>query len=168
MLYLKEVISSGACEVNIDYYVPFTINIDSEKTNARRICWRTGNFKKSLIEISIDEERGIVQEITLVSVDKVFSIDTKLKRTSKCEKGVPAFRVNGSLKNALSDYIKDFNVYLNEEYIMVKLDESTGIHRYIELERVLFGINREDRLVSIIIRNLSNYDYNELKAGLKL
>ena len=168
MLYLKEVISSGTCEVNIDYYVPFTINIDSKKMNARRICWRTGNLKKSLIEISIDEESGIVQEITLVSVDKVFSIDTKLESLNKCERGVPAFKVSGSIKNALSDYIKDFNVYLSEEFIMVKLDESTDIYRYIKLERVLFGINKEDRLVSIIIRNLSDNDYNELKASFKL
>lgn len=48
-----------------------------------KIYWRTGNFKNSLIEISIEKEKGTLKDITLVAVNEVYLIDFP---ENECEK----------------------------------------------------------------------------------
>ena len=50
---------------------------------------------------------------------------------------------------------------------MVKLEEDSCICKFIELKRVRFGIDNK-KLVSIIIKNLTKFEYGELKDSLKL
>ncbi len=68
MLFLKEVTDSKQCEADIDYCVPFTISLKAEKSHGAEICWRTGNFKNSLLEIAFDKRTGILKEITLLII----------------------------------------------------------------------------------------------------
>ncbi len=61
----------------------------------------------------------------------------------------------------------NFTVFLGLDFIMVKLEEDSCICKFIELERVRFGIDNK-KLVSIIIKNLTKFEYGELKDSLKL
>ena len=59
MLHLKKTIPDTRCNIGIDYYVPFTIQVPQESLYGPKIHWRTGNLKCSLIEIAIDEQSGL-------------------------------------------------------------------------------------------------------------
>lgn len=167
MLFLKEVIDSKQCEVNVDYYIPFTISLKTEKLYEPKICWRTGNFKNSLLEISIDQKTGILREITLTLVNMVHFVDAVLDCVNIVKKGTPIFQLEGNLKNGLCDQELDFNVYLNMEFIEVDFGNGSQPVKFIELERVLFGFDKEEKLISVIIKDLSTDEYNELHDSMK-
>ena len=145
MLFLRKVISSAECEVAIDYYVPFTINLENEKSYASKTCWRT-----------------------VISVNKAHLVNGALENIDIVENGTPVFLLDGNIKNGLCDQVMDFCVYLNQESIMVNLSEESHPHKYIELERVRFGFDKDNKLISVIIKDLSCDEYSELKDGLKL
>ncbi len=168
MLFLKEITDSKQCEVDIDYYVPFTISLKTEKLYAPKVCWRIGNFKNSLMEISIDEKTGVLREITLTLVNKAYLVDTTLENADIVKSGTPVFQLEGNIKNGLCNKELDFNVYLSMKFIMV--DFSKGEHpiKFIELDRVRFCFDKDRKLISVIIKDLSVDEYNELKESLKL
>lgn len=168
MLYLKEVINSKKCEICIDYYVPFTIKLENKKPYSNKVCWRSGNFKKSLIEISMEKENGVLSDITLVSVDNAVLTDTSLDNINLMKDGVPVFSIKGNIKNGLCDQVMDFYVYLNTKFIMVNLNKQIIPCKYVKLEKVLFGFDKDCKLNSIILKDLSDYEYKELKTGLNL
>ena len=168
MLFLREVTKSKQYKVDIDYYVPFTITLENEKLYSPQICWRIGNFKKSLMEISIDEKRGILREITLTSVDKAHLLNGTSEKVNIVESGTPVFLLDGNIKNGLCDQVMDFDVYLSMEFIMVNFSEERYPYKFVELERVRFGFDKDDKLISVIVKDLSSKEYSELKDGLKL
>lgn len=162
MLFLKEVVDNKQCQVKIDYYIPFTISLKTETLYEPKICWRTGNFKNSLLEISIDQKTGILREITLILVNRVHFVDTVLDCAPIVEKGTPVFRLEGDLKNGLCDQEVDFDVYLNMEFVKVDFGNGSQPVKLIELERVLFGFDKKERLISVIIKDLTTDEYREL------
>lgn len=168
MLFLKEVVNSKKCEVDIDYYVPFSINIIDKNIYNTKVRWRTGNFKNSLIEVTIDKKDGTLRGITLISVDRAFLVNTVLESIDEVESGTPVFCLDGNIKNDLCDQLMDFYVYLGLNFIMVKFSKEIQFYKFIELDRVRFGFDKDNKLVSIIVKNLSNHEYTELKDGLKL
>ena len=76
--------------------------------------------------------------------------------------------LDGDIKNGICDEPMNIYVYLGLDYIMVKFGEDVDICEFIELERARFGFDKDNKLASIVVKNLSNYEYNELKEGLKL
>lgn len=162
MLFLKEVVDSKQCEVEIDYYIPFIISLKTETLYEPKVCWRTGNFKNSLLEISIDQKTGILREITLTLVNMAHFVDTVLDCVHIVEKGTPVFRLEGDLKNNLCDQEVDFEVYFNMEFVKVDFGNRSQPVKYIELERVLFGFDKKERLISVIIKDLTTDEYREL------
>lgn len=168
MLFLRAVTNSKQCKINIDYYVPFTINLGNDKLYTPKICWRIGNLKKSLMEISIDEKSGILREITLTLVDKAHLVNAALENAEIVESGTPVFRLDGTIKNGLCNQVMDFDVYLSMEFIMVNFSEESHPYKFIELERVGFGFDKDNKLISVIIKDLTNDEYRELKEGLKI
>lgn len=168
MLIIKNVVNCKKCDINIDYYVPFTISIECEDRYGAKTCWRTGNFKNSLIEISLDARSGVLRDITLISIDKAVLLDTILENINDVESGTPVFLLEGNIKNGIYDHLMNFTVFLGLDFIMVELEEDSCICKFIELERVRFGIDNNNKLVSIIIKELTEFEYEELKDSLKL
>ena len=70
--------------------------------------------------------------------------------------------------NGLCDYMIDFYVYLSKQFIMVNFSEECHPYKFVELERVRFGFDKDNKLISIIVKALSDDEYSELKDGLKL
>lgn len=168
MLFLKEVTNSKQCEVDIDYYVPFTINLGNKESYTSKTCWRIGNFKNSLMEISIDDKSGMLRNITLILVDKAYLVNATLENVDIVESGTPVFLLDGNIKNGLCDQVMDFYVYLSMEFIMVNFSEESHPYKFIELERVRFGFGKDNKLISVIVKDLSGDEYSKLKDGLKL
>ena len=168
MLLLREVTNYKQCEVNIDYYVPFSIKLGNRKSYTSKTCWRIGNFKNSLMEISIDDKSGMLRDVTLISVDKAYLVNTTLQNVEAVESGTPVFMLDGNIQNGLCDHVMDFYVYLSKEFIMVNFGEECHPYKFVELERVRFGFDNDNKLISVIVKDLSDDEYSELKDGLKL
>lgn len=165
MLLLKDIYDEEKCNVDIDYYIPFTINVERKNAFGTYLCWRTGDLKKSLIEVSMDKDSGLLTEITLVSVDEVCIVENKMYDVSKGVKGTPAFIIDGEIKNGLCDQPGSLEVELGLDYLVVRFDKNDDADKYIELNRVRFGIDKNGKLLSVTIKGLTDYEYGELKEA---
>ena len=168
MLLLKDIINNDECKVEVGYYVPFSITIGNEKVFSSKLCWRIGNFKTSLMEISIDEKTGVLRNITLTSVDKANLLNESLKKFDVTEIGTPVFSLEGNVKNGLCDQLIDYDVYLGNDYIRVDFDLDKYYKKIIKQDRVLLIFNQNNQLISLIVKDLSRSEYNDLKEGLKI
>lgn len=59
-------------------------------------------------------------------------------------------------------------VGVGEQYVMVNLGEKVCPCQFVEVDRVRFGFDTESRLVTIVIKNLTGYEYNELRESFNL
>ncbi|MGG0824525.1 hypothetical protein ABE099_16815 [Paenibacillus turicensis] len=155
--------------IEIDYYVPFTIEIEHKDIFSSKVYWRTGNLKTSILEIGLDEKTGLLRDITLVSVDKAFSIDVEHTQTiHSTDTGVPVFDIQGDIRNKLCDISQDIFVFLSTNDITVRFGDNIDFSRVNSLGRIYFMFDENNILISISITNLSDYEYSELKESLKL
>lgn len=176
MLLLRGLEKPDSCVVNVDSFVPFTINIIGKHEYESKIYWRTGNFRKSLLEVAIEERTGELREITLTSADVVSILDITLEKYEEIEKnavtmkkeGIPIFLIDGEIKNKLCDQRSDFEVYLGYDFILVKLKKNVISNKCIELEKMRLEVDKNNELISIMVKNLSKAERNQLKVGLNL
>jgi len=166
MVSLKGIEKERDCLIEIDYYVPFTITIDNKNKYVPKIYWRMGDIRTSLIEICINEESGVLKDITLVSVNKVKLVDNKINDIDNVKNGIPIFNIKSNVENGLIDEKRDFEVYLNKDYIMVAFENSKGSCNYIKFGRTTMGFDNDGILNLIVVNDLKENEYNDLKEGL--
>lgn len=170
MLELKGIKKDGYYNVTIDYYVPFTIYYQT-KDLEDMIGWRIGDFSKSLMEFSVGKESGILKDVTLTSVSNTYLTEDKLHYVDSYDWGIPILEIEGlkEIKEIVpNDISMEFDVFLGENFIKTVFGEDRKIIHEIAADRIRFGFNKKNELVSIIIIDLSKDEYEEIKNGLKL
>ena len=166
--------------IDIDVYVPLTIEWRSYNSSYV-IYWRSGDLKKSLIEVGLHGLTGNIASLTLTQVSRVDLVG-KQKTYSDFENveivnGSPVFNIDdwstaGSVDN-LSKEIEmidekiDFLVILSETYISILFDERKEPKKIIESGNVLFEITDNDYLSKIYVLNLSPDKYRVLLEAIK-
>lgn len=110
--------------VNIEYDVYTPINIEFGSWNIIKeptIYWRTGDFKKSLIEIGIGKYTGNIRSITLTlseKVHKMYSLNLDMKNIALI-KGVPNFQVEEYKEKTYIDKNNELNVYIGIDKVLI-------------------------------------------------
>lgn len=166
--------------IDIDVYVPLTIEWRSYNSSYV-IYWRSGDLKKSLIEVGLHGLTGNIASLTLTQVSRVDLVG-KQKTYSDFENveivnGSPVFNIDdwstaGSVDN-LSKEIEmidekiDFLVILSETYISILFDERKEPKKIIKSGNVLFEITDNDYLSKIHVLNLSPDEYRVLLEAIK-
>lgn len=166
--------------IDIDVYVPLTIEWRSYNSSYV-IYWRSGDLKKSLVEIGLHGLTGNIASLTLTQVSRVDLVG-KQKTYSDFENveivnGSPVFNIDdwstaGSVDN-LSKEIEmidekiDFLVILSETYISILFDERKEPKKIIKSGNVLFEITDNDYLSKIHVLNLSPDEYRVLLEAIK-
>lgn len=140
-------------KLTIDAYIPLDIRWgDDYYTNTSILYWRTGDFKKSLIELGIDSKTGQIRSFTLILVKKLLLIsEDLLKSNVPITHGLPViYTKNWFEKDRFFDEVGEFQCILNESagrlYIVFTQDQ---IVKWIKNDRVLFGLNDESMLTII-------------------
>lgn len=166
--------------IDIDVYVPLTIEWQSYNSSYL-IYWRSGDLKKSLVEIGLHGLTGNIASLTLTQASRVDLVG-KQKTYSDFENveivnGSPVFNIDdwstaGSVDN-LSKEIEmidekiDFLVILSENYISILFDERKEPKKIIKSGNVLFEITDNDYLSKIHVLNLSPDEYRVLLEAIK-
>ena len=71
-------------------------------------------------------------------------------------------------RNGFCDQIIDFFVYLSPKDITIKFQKEIRPVKCVQLGRVRFSFDKEEKLICITVFDLSDYEYCELKAGMKI
>ena len=153
-------------KIIFDDYIPiqveFNHSIDLGKD--RILYWRIGDFKKSLMEISISENSCKLLSLTLTLFNKI-NKDIKRKNSGDeilKKEGLPIIDIKKWPKNRYLDVNKEFKVDVGHESIIIKI-ENKNIKFEIVNGKVSFGIGEDNDLCKIEIDNIEKNKINYFK-----
>lgn len=143
-------------DVEFDMYIPLNIEFGSWDVSLEpTIYWRTGDFKKSLIEIGIGSRKGAIRSVTLTQVNSIYDINEKdnLKEIPITE-GIPVVEVGNLSENNFTDELKDFKVCIDDNKINIHLSQSEVVS-LIKNDRVSFGLDKNNLICFIKVNKLT-------------
>ncbi|WP_213421198.1 hypothetical protein [Bhargavaea massiliensis] len=170
MLKVRDYCPPKFTKVEVDLYIPITIelgtwNVSEEPTT----YWRTGDFKKSLIEIGVGKDSGDIRSITLAVCENVYKEDYEHLCLSDPESivGLPVIHSNQENDEIYHDEKGTLEVFLGGSTLYIKLSENEVVS-YIKSEPIEFGIDNEHRICGILIKEIHEREKSILIEALDL
>ncbi|MBD3861174.1 hypothetical protein IEE86_15725 [Bacillus sp. 28A-2] len=168
MLKVTEYKDSQPINIEYDLYTPINIefgswNISKEPT----IYWRTGDFKKSLIEIGIGKYTGSLRSITLTlseNVHKMESMKFDLKDINII-KGVPNFQVEEFNDMTYIDEKGKLDVYIGINKVLISFSEKDALS-ILQNDTVGFALDKDEVVCGIIISDVLEHEKKTLEDAL--
>ncbi len=168
MLKVTEYKDSQPINIEYDLYTPINIefgswNISKEPT----IYWRTGDFKKSLIEIGIGKYTGSLRSITLTlseNVHKMESLKFDLKDINII-KGVPNFQVEEYNDMTYIDEEGQLDVYIGIDNVLISFSENDALS-ILQNDTVGFALDKDRVVCGIIISGMLEHEKKTLEDAL--
>lgn len=168
MLKVTEYKDSQSINIEYDLYTPINIefgswNISKEPT----IYWRTGDFKKSLIEIGIGKYTGSLRSITLTLSENVHKMENlKLdKKNINVIKGVPNFQVEEHNDKTYIDEKGKLDVYIGLDKVLISFSENDTVS-VLQNDTVGFALDKDELVCGIIISGMLEHEKKTLEDAL--
>lgn len=172
MLILKEEYVCTDISIDIDEYVPFTVEVNTPETSSPPLYWRGGDGKSSLIEIGLTRESGSVCSVTLTTINPNKVKETKLPIDAGLPEvsGMPVFDTStwDSGSDNYSDNFQDefgseIGLILGENYLTLQFESVDKSVRYVKNNQLRFGIASNGMLSTLDIVGLTTDEINMLK-----
>lgn len=129
--------------VEIDKYIPFTIEWNYTSNKNSNNYWRTGDFEKSLFAIGEDD--------ILISYSDL---------------GVPVFDLSQWPSNRFLDCSSDFSVHLMKNGLSIRMNQD-HIEKVVKSDRVLFHFGKDNILLGIDLVDINKDEHQTLKIALE-
>ncbi|MCY7917277.1 hypothetical protein [Bacillus vallismortis] len=167
MLKTLECRDKKPMKVEFDVYTP--INIEFGKwdiSEDNTVYWRTGDFKKSLIEIGFAQKTGEIRSITLTLCESVYRSKEWNIENIETIKGVPVLSVDRQQNETYIDEKGILNVYITDKTVYIQFS-AHEIESLIENNHVLFCLDSDDNVCGVIINDVGVKEINILEEALK-
>ncbi|KLL01126.1 hypothetical protein XJ18_01715 [Bacillus pumilus] len=168
MLKVTEYKDSQSINIEYDLYTPINIefgswNISKEPT----IYWRTGDFKKSLIEIGIGKYTGSLRSITLTLSENVHKMENLEldKKNINVIKGVPNFQVEEHNDKIYIDDKGKLDVYIGLDKVLISFSENDTVS-VLQNDTVGFALDKDEVVCGIIISGMLEHEKKTLEDAL--
>lgn len=153
---------------SLNDYIPLSVTW-GDRDYTSTLYWRTGDFKKSLIEIGIESKTGRIQSFTLTLAKKLnLNRDDRLDIKVPIINGLPVInRKHWPEDDRFFDKIGEFQLILNENagriYIVFNQDQ---VVKWIKSDRVLFGLNEKKKLALLGVQGIDDTEVKRFKNNL--
>lgn len=137
--------------LNIDEYVPLTIEWPEEVSHLPPLYWRTGDFQTSLLELGIHHSRRTPYSLTLTMADHII-IKKGLVRIGRYENiGFPSFLYNNTRESySIMDEPMPLHIYVWDDCVSFSfLNDESQVRCFIQSNNVVWGIGENQELVGI-------------------
>ena len=169
MLKVTEYKESKSINIEYDVYTPINIefgtwNISKEPT----IYWRTGDFKKSLIEIGVGKYTGDIRSIKLTLSENVHKIENSnldMKNITLI-KGIPNFQVEEYDDETYIDENSKLNVYIGIDKVLISFSENDTVS-IVQNDNVGFALDINKMVCGVIVSGMLEHEKNILEEALK-
>ena len=165
MLKLSQLINA-TYNVEVDYYIPLTIEVSGIPSYAEKNYFRLVK-ENSLLEIGIDIESYQLMNIILVQISSASLVDQIVVKEIADKQGCPVFQSDILFTNGLHDINQSFDVFLSREILKIRLIDVEETS-YLTNGRVKLGFSQDGILVSILLLDLTDKEYADLKDSFKL
>lgn len=167
MLRLIDIRESKTVSVEVDEYIPFVAEFESDILSPP-LYWRGGDGKRSLVEIGLERQSGIIKSITLTAINpsKVKQTEQKLISGVPEVAGCPIFDISTWSNKEEGDYSSSFmdemsllfSLTIGRNYLSVNFEKTDKIVRFIRNAAIRFGITERGELTSIDLLNLTDQE----------
>lgn len=169
-MMLKVIDYKDSQPINIEYDLYTPINIEFGSWNISKeptIYWRTGDFKKSLIEIGLGKYTGNIRSITLTLSENVHKMESlKLDMEDiNMVKGVPSFQIEESNDNTYIDEKGKLDVYIGKDRVLISFSENVAVS-ILQNDTVGFVLDKEEVVCGIIISGMLEHEKKTLEDAL--
>lgn len=152
--------------IEIDQYIPIKIkwgkwDLCSENT----FYWRTGDFKKSLIEVGIASKSGLIRSVTLVHSDYISFEQMENDLTNTVEHGAPMFLINSVEEKTRLDEQGMLRVNYSSCTLGIILSSNPIVKKVIN-GRVVFELDNCSNVCRITITNLTTNEDIQIRDTL--
>ena len=165
MLKLSQLINA-TYNVEVDYYTPLMIEVSGIPSYAEKNYFRLVK-ENSLLEIGIDIESHQLMNIILVQISSASLVDQIVVKEIADKQGCPVFQSDILFTNGLHDINQSFDVFLSREILKIRLIDVEETS-YLTNGRVKLGFSQDGILVSILLLDLTDKEYADLKDSFKL
>ncbi|PPA86092.1 hypothetical protein C4A75_05725 [Brevibacillus laterosporus] len=151
--------------LELDDYIPF--NVYWKTPFAFPILyWRTGNFKKTLMEIGINSESGELLSITLTVLHSVsYESPTFLDSQKDIDQsGIPVFDISAWENIKYIDEPIDFRSYFFNGRLTIVLDDKKTVASTLSSEHIKFYFDSNHFLIAFELGNLSEEEVLQLNT----
>ncbi|MEK4396541.1 hypothetical protein [Bacillus sp. FSL K6-2860] len=167
---LKVIDYKDSQPINIEYDLYTPINIEFGSWNISKeptIYWRTGDFKKSLIEIGLGKYTGNIRSITLTLSENVHKMESlKLDMEDiNMVKGVPSFQIEESNDNTYIDVKGKLDVYIGKDRVLISFSENDAVS-ILQNDTVGFVLDKEEVVCGILISGMLEHEKKTLEDAL--
>lgn len=169
-MMLKVIDYKDSQPINIEYDLYTPINIEFGSWNISKeptIYWRTGDFKKSLIEIGLGKYTGNIHSITLTLSENVHKMESlKLDMEDiNMVKGVPSFQIEESNDNTYIDEKGKLDVYIGKDRVLISFSENDAVS-ILQNDTVGFVLDKEEVVCGILISGMLEHEKKTLEDAL--
>ncbi len=169
MLKVTEYKEIQATSIEYDVYTPINIefgtwNISKEPT----IYWRTGDFKKSLIEIGLGKYTGNIRSITLIlseNVHEMENLNLDMKNITLI-KGAPIFQIKKYDDETYIDENSEIDVYLGIDNVLISFSKN-DIVSIVQNDNVGFALDINRMVCGVIVSGMLKNEKDILEKALK-
>ena len=139
--------------LELEDYFPLRVVFDSAIGNNRFIGFYSGD--KNLLEFSVDRQSGILRKFQIVTCENYQIIDSERSIPAPSKTGTVAF--NYSPHNDCDTFV--LSTYNNCIEISLSSD---AVFEYYAVGQVLFGVNQNNNLISVIVTEATKEELSHL------
>lgn len=156
---------SSDITISIDGYVPLDVKI-IDSIGSPPLYWRVGNGKKSLLELAILPENGLLSAITLVGIDPdyVYKVDNIPVDLSDCEIGLAVVNLlfwkccdmNDFSQRFIDDFDLDIQIFICMDSILIVINRDEGKVNWIRYsDKFYVGISSDRNMTHLFFDRLT-------------
>lgn len=155
----------GVVAITIDGYVPVDVKFtDSKKLPP--LYWRVGDGKKSLLELAVLPENGLLSSITLVMIepDSIHKTDSLSVPSSDSVYGLPVvdtglWKYSGNddfSQRFADDFSLDIQALISSESILLTIGENKKVTSWIRCsDNFYLGIDAGRNIINLFLDKLT-------------
>ncbi|MBV4414593.1 hypothetical protein J0B02_17585 [Enterobacteriaceae bacterium YMB-R22] len=155
----------GDVAITIDGYVPVDVKlIDSQKLPP--LYWRVGNGERSLLELAVLPENGLLSSITLVMIElgSIHKTDSLPVHFSNCVRGLPVVNTELWKHSGNDDFSQrfidsfdiDIQVVMSSEAMLLIVGEDKNAANWIRCgDNFYLGMDDEKNIVNLFLDKLT-------------
>lgn len=142
--------------VEIDGYIPLNVVWGVRNPRVDNYCyWHTGDLKRSILEIGMVRDTGLIRTVTLISAGEVeFSALPLVPCTE--HRGVPIIDVAELPSEQYFEHSQPLQVILGPDHLVVSWSPNKPVRRFGCGGRVQVGLDHVERMVSVELTGLTD------------
>lgn len=152
----------NVCSVQVADYLPISVRC-TQVASPTPLYWRTGDFKKSLLEIGLNQNTGELYRVTVTLIGNYSRGEIEAFAEARTVQGsVPICDISGWPADRFKDEPFTFTTLIGEDSVSIWLGPTASLKTIYEIGHVRFAADGEANLRVLQFTHLSRSDLDRI------